>query len=74
VPRQWAASGSRRAGRRSATAVTLAGHVIFSLLGLAIGYYVLVWLNPHANFLNLELPGLQQGPPGLQQGPSDLRR
>ena len=65
--RQWAPSGARRVSRRSATAVTLVGHVIFSLLGLAIGYYVLVWLNPHANFLNLNLPG-------LHQGPSDPRR
>ena len=62
APRQWAPSGARRVSRRSATAVTLVGHVIFSLLGLAIGYYVLVWLNPHANFLNLNLPGLHQGP------------
>ena len=67
APRQWAPSGARRVSRRSATAVTLVGHVIFSLLGLAIGYYVLVWLNPHANFLNLNLPG-------LHQGPSDPRR
>lgn len=66
-PRQWAPSGARRVSRRSATAVTLVGHVIFSLLGLAIGYYVLVWLNPHANFLHLNLPG-------LHQGPSDPRR
>jgi molecular chaperone DnaK len=65
--RQWAPSGARRVNRRSATAVTLVGHVIFSLLGLAIGYHVLVWLNPHANFLNLNLPGLQQGPSGPQR-------
>jgi molecular chaperone DnaK len=58
APRQWASSGVRRVSRRSATAITLVGHVIFSLLGLAIGYYVLVWLNPHANFLHLDLPGL----------------
>lgn len=65
--RNWAPSGARRVNRRSATAVTLVGHVIFSLLGLAIGYYVLVWLNPHANFLNLNLPGLHQGPSGPQR-------
>lgn len=65
--RHWAPSGARRVSRRSATAVTLVGHVIFSLLGLAIGYYVLVWLNPHANFLKLNLPGLHQGPSGPQR-------
>ncbi|MGD9645257.1 MAG: Hsp70 family protein [Pirellulales bacterium] len=52
------AGSMRKISRRNATAVMLIGHVIFSLLGLAIGYYVLCWLNPHANFLQLDLPGL----------------
>lgn len=36
----------------------LAGHLIFSVLGLVVGYYVLCWIAPDANFLHLRLPGL----------------
>lgn len=44
--------------------VRLLGHVVFSLLGLVIGYYILCWLEPRGNFLHLNLPGIQ-APPSL---------
>ena len=40
------------------TAIMLAGHVIFAALGLAIGYYILMVINPSYNWLHLRLPGL----------------
>ena len=36
----------------------LIGHVLASLFGLTLGYYLLCWIRPEANFLNLDLPGL----------------
>jgi molecular chaperone DnaK len=36
----------------------VAGHVGGAVLGLVIGYYILVWIKPSANFLNLSLPGM----------------
>lgn len=38
----------------------LLGHLLASVIGLAIGYYVLCWINPAANFLNIDLPGLNR--------------
>jgi hypothetical protein len=38
--------------------IGVSGHIIFSLVGLALGYYLLCWLQPEQfNFLNLPLPG-----------------
>ncbi|MBN1852558.1 MAG: Hsp70 family protein [Pirellulales bacterium] len=34
------------------------GYIVSSLLGLAIGYYILCWIRPEANFLHLDLPGI----------------
>jgi molecular chaperone DnaK len=39
-------------------AIILAGYVFSSLLGLAIGYYILMWLRPEFNYWHLRLPGL----------------
>jgi len=47
-----------------ATLVFVAGHILASVLGLAIGYYLLCWLNPQMNFLELKLPGLVREEPG----------
>ncbi|HEY1067947.1 MAG TPA: hypothetical protein VGE52_17620, partial [Pirellulales bacterium] len=33
-------------------------YVVFITLGIILGYYVLVWAAPAANFLRLNLPGL----------------
>jgi hypothetical protein len=41
----------------------LAGYVVFSALGLAIGYYVLMFIEPSYNWYHLSLPGLAQGAP-----------
>ena len=38
--------------------VFLTGYLVASLAGLAIGYYILCWIRPGANFLGLNLPGL----------------
>ena len=38
--------------------VNLLGHLLAPVLGLVVGYYILVWQFPEANFLNLHLPGL----------------
>lgn len=51
---------SRARPQRSVRSAVLQaiGHLLFSLLGLALGYYILCWLKPEANFLDLPLPGL----------------
>jgi molecular chaperone DnaK len=36
----------------------LAKHIASAVVGLAIGYYILCYLRPEANFLNLPLPGI----------------
>ncbi len=38
--------------------INIIGHLTASILGLSIGYYVLCWMQPSANFLELKLPGL----------------
>ncbi|MEX2112574.1 MAG: Hsp70 family protein [Pirellulales bacterium] len=43
--------------------IMLAGHVVFAALGLAIGYYILMWLRPEWNVLHLRLPGLRVDSP-----------
>ena len=48
------------------TAITIAGHVVFATLGLLIGYYILMWINPRFNTLHLRLPGLA---PSAASGP-----
>lgn len=44
--------------RGTGTLAYLTGHLLFSALGLVVGYYLLCWLAPDANFLHLRLPGL----------------
>jgi molecular chaperone DnaK len=39
--------------------IMLVGHVVFAALGLAIGYYILMWLRPEWNTFDLPLPGLE---------------
>ena len=43
--------------------INVAGHVVASLIGLSVGYYILCWMEPSANFLQLRLPGLSAGAP-----------
>ena len=38
--------------------IMLAGYVISATLGLAIGYYILMRIDPSYNWLHLRLPGL----------------
>ncbi len=40
--------------------IKLAGHVIFAVLGLMIGYYIVMLMDPGKNWLHLRLPGLRQ--------------
>jgi molecular chaperone DnaK len=51
--------------RRSSSSglLVLAGYAVAAFVGLVGGYYLLCALNPHANFLNLHLPGLRQPAP-----------
>lgn len=51
-------SQRRKKKRGCMTGIFMLGHILASILGLAIGYYLLVSIRPEANFLNLELPGL----------------
>lgn len=55
-----AARAARRAASASSKSLIAVGYVLASLLGVAGGYYLLCALNPQANFLNLQLPGLRQ--------------
>jgi molecular chaperone DnaK len=51
----------RRRGRTTTSMViNVIGHLTASVLGLAIGYYILCWMEPTANFLELNLPGLSK--------------
>ncbi len=47
------------------------GHIMASMVGLVIGYYLLCYVRPEANFLDLHLPGLRQpveeSPPATPQ-------
>jgi molecular chaperone DnaK len=36
----------------------LTKHIVSAIVGLAIGYYILCYLRPEANFLNVPLPGV----------------
>ncbi len=40
--------------------IKILGHLLASVIGLAVGYYVLCWISPESNFLNLELPGISR--------------
>ncbi|HEV3137408.1 MAG TPA: Hsp70 family protein [Pirellulales bacterium] len=52
-------------------AIILAGYVFSSLLGLAIGYYILMWLRPEFNYWHLTLPGLtREARPGEALSPT----
>jgi hypothetical protein len=42
---------------------------VFAVLGLAIGYYILMWLRPEWNVLHLRLPGLRVDSPQLEAWP-----
>jgi hypothetical protein len=43
-------------------AILLGGYVISALLGTAIGYYILMRMDPSYNYLRLPLPGLRVPP------------
>ena len=45
--------------RARGSSLTLIGHIIAPLVGIALGYYLLCYIQPRANVLNLSLPGLQ---------------
>jgi hypothetical protein len=66
-PPQQRARGSG-AGRK--IFIMLAGHVVFATLGLAIGYYILMILQPSWNVWNLPLPGVRQASPDPGLPPS----
>ena len=50
-------------GRRSPGQPSLAnvvGHVVFGILGVLLGYYLLCWVRPDLNHLNLQMPGVEK--------------
>jgi hypothetical protein len=60
-----ASGATLRQASTTATVINLAGHVVGAVLGLALGYYLLCFIRPDANVLELRLPGIQ--PPAAQQ-------
>jgi molecular chaperone DnaK len=50
----------RRRIRELSVKTKLLGHLVAAAIGLAVGYYILCWIRPEANFLDLNLPGLPQ--------------
>jgi molecular chaperone DnaK len=55
----FAPSPARRGRSTTSMVVNIIGHLTASILGLTIGYYILCWIEPTANFLELNLPGLR---------------
>ena len=47
------------------------GHVVFAALGLAIGYYILMYLRPEWNVWRLPLPGLKVEGPAYDSAAGD---
>jgi molecular chaperone DnaK len=42
--------------------ILVGGYLVSALLGTAIGYYILMWINPSYNWWHLPLPGLREPP------------
>jgi len=57
-------------GSRRRLFIAVSGHIVASVLGLMVGYYILCLIQPQANFLNLELPGLEA--PVEPESPADI--
>jgi molecular chaperone DnaK len=69
-----AASTRRAVGSRTSPrklVIMLAGHIVFALLGLAIGYYILMVLRPEWNVLHLRLPGVRVDSPRSDTHPPE---
>ncbi len=73
VRRGTATSMRKNASASRKILIMLAGHVVFAVLGLAIGYYILMWLRPEWNVLHLRLPGLRIESPQLEVAPPGPR-
>jgi molecular chaperone DnaK (HSP70) len=54
-------------------AIMLAGYVVSSVLGLAIGYYILMLFEPSYNWYHLRLPGLSREAPVSGAVPTNPR-
>jgi molecular chaperone DnaK len=65
---------ARRMNRRRMTprkiAILIGGYIVSALVGTAIGYYILMRIDPSYNWWNLQLPGLQI-PPVHGTAPAD---
>jgi hypothetical protein len=57
----------RKSSATARTVVNLVAHVMSSVLGLSLGYYILCWIKPESNFLHLNLPLL---PPAVSEKPA----
>ena len=63
TPRPYAmlpSADEHRRSERLPLSIQLLGHGIAAMLGLAIGYYILCWIRPESNVLNLDLPGIER--------------
>jgi molecular chaperone DnaK len=54
--------------------VLLTGYVVSAILGLAIGYYILLMLRPELNVLQLRLPGIRPAAPRGEAFPTRIER
>ena len=55
---------AQQARARKKMVFHLAKHLVSAVVGLALGYYILCFLRPEANFLQLPLPGVSPVAPG----------
>jgi len=52
--------------------IMFGGHIVFAALGLAIGYYILMYLRPEWNVWRLPLPGLRVEGPAYDSAVGDV--
>jgi hypothetical protein len=64
--RRWDPSAARRQKRKITprkVAILIGGYLVSAILGTAIGYYILMRIDPSYNWWRLPLPGLREPPP-----------
>jgi len=69
--------GSRVRRRRMTprrVAIMLGGYIVSAILGSAIGYYILMRIDPSYNWWHLQLPGLRDAPAGGSLLPPESQR
>lgn len=64
-----AARRQRRKMTPRKLSIIVGGYLVSAVLGTAIGYYILMWMNPSYNWWHLPLPGLREPPPNSAGAP-----